>query len=93
MPDNNLFIQLESTNKLKTSLLEGKYDGFGDDGSEAHVMGEVKKITISKNGFSQFSIWIDADGKLTITDYASLGFQQSMPSNLVLTPNRSWRER
>ena len=88
-----IFLHLESTDKMESNLQTGKYHGFGDNGSEMFLRGEVKKITVSKNGFSQFSLWIDTDGKLTITDYAGLGFQQSMPTNLVLTPSRQWRER
>ena len=90
---DTLFLELESTNNLHVEKREGKYDGFGENGSVAYVSGEVKKITVTKNGFSQFSLWIDTDGKLTITDYAGLCFQQSMPQNLTLTPTRKWRER
>ena len=78
---------------MESNLLDGKYNGFGEDGSELFVKGEVRKITVEKNGFSQFSLWIDTDGKLTITDYAGLCFHQQMPQNLTLTPSRNWRER
>lgn len=90
---NRICLEIESTDKMESSLHTDKYQGFGDNGSAAYVSGEIKKITVIKNGFSQFSLWIDENGQLTITDYAGLGFQQSMPQNLKLTPTRKWRER
>ena len=86
-------LEIEATNKMESSLHTGSYQGFGDNGSAAYVVGEIRKITFVKNGFSQFSLWIDEDGKLTLTDYAGLCFQQQMPQNLTLTPHRKWRER
>ena len=92
MPDNKLFIELDSESKLETVLLDGKYDGFGDNGSQVQVAGEIRKITVSKNGFTQFAIWIGDDGSLQLTDYGSLCFQQSVGTNFRLTPSRTWRD-
>lgn len=86
-------LEIEATDKMESSLHTDHYQGFGDNGSACYVRGEIKKITFVKNGHSQFSLWIDEDGKLTLTDYAGLCFQQQMPQNLTLTPHRKWRER
>ena len=90
--DNTICLEIEATDKMESRLHTDNYQGFGDNGSGCDVRGEIKKITVVKNGFSQFSLWIDTDGKLTITDYAGLCFQQQIPQNLTLTPSRTWRD-
>ncbi len=50
------------------------------------------KITVLKNGKSQFAIWIRADGSISISDYAPMIFKQQINQNYNLEPVYPWRE-
>jgi hypothetical protein len=65
--------------------------GWGEDGSETTLTGEVKQILVDRDGESQFSIRILGDGQIIITDYTMGGFQTDIPRNLRLKPGRQWQ--
>lgn len=69
-----------------------KASGWGDNAHTVNVTGEIRKITISRDGESQIGIRIEDDGTITITDYSNRGYETSVPQNLTLTPRRPWKK-
>ena len=65
--------------------------GWGDDGNEAKITGQVKEIRVDRNGKSQFGIRILDNGEIIITDYGHMCFETSVPQNVRFKPARPWK--
>lgn len=88
---NQLELLVTATDRLQVSSLDPA-TGFGENATVQGLRGQIRQLTIRRNGESQFAIWIDTNGELTITDMGGLCYHQQMPQQLRLTPHRKWRD-
>ena len=65
--------------------------GWGEEGSETTVEGQVKEIRVDRNGEAQFGIQILDDGQIILTDYGHMCFKTAVPRNLRFVPTRPWK--
>ena len=67
-------------------------DGWGEDAKKTNICGKPMQIQIYRDGKPQFSIRICSDGKLILTDYASIHYQMYAQQNFAMYPSRPWED-
>lgn len=65
--------------------------GWGDGAENHRLKGEVREITLFKDGLAVYSFRIDQKGSLHISSYAG-SLHMTVPQNLLLENNRPWEE-
>jgi len=64
--------------------------GWGEEGTQTVLIGDVKQIEIGRDGKIQFGICICENGEIIITDYDSMCWKTNVPQNVRFKPDRPW---
>lgn len=63
--------------------------GWGDEGNELCVRGQIAELHVRRNEKDEFSIRILPDGTLILTKYGGV-YDTIAPQNLQLKPSNNW---
>ena len=82
-------VEVSSTSGLEVEQIPIR-QGWGENGHETTLRGEVAKILIRRGDDSHIGFQVEEDGSIHITSYGG-PFKLTLPQNVTLQNMRPWK--